>query len=169
MLPRTFIARVLLRRCFAIGLGMPLALLGCDYAPTESAGQLAITIAADRDRLSPASPASLTVTITNRGRGSASVPDPRSLRCSPPYRVFDAADREVPIPDRVCTLQGFPPRTLRAGESLVVRDEWAGTTRGGDRTAIPVAPGSYRLRGRIVLSRHEYASPAIEVTVGNGS
>jgi len=51
---------------------------------------------------------------------------------------------------------------------MVVHDAWAGTARGGDRTAIPVAPGSYRLQGRIVFGQQEYASPAIGVTVENG-
>lgn len=152
-------------RRVVICLGAPLALLGCNDGPTETAAQLQVTIAADRDRLSLTEPATVTVTITNRGRRSMSVPDPRSFRCSPPYRVFDGADREVRLPDRVCTLEAFAPRTLRVGGSMAVTDQWAGTARGDDRTATPVVPGSYRLLGRIVLTQQEYTSAPINVTV----
>ncbi len=152
-------------RRVVICLGAPLALLGCNGHPTEAAAQLQVTITADRERLSPSEPAAVTVTITNRGRGSIAMPDPRSLRCSPLYRVFDGADREVQLPDRFCTLPAYPPRMLRTGESIAITDQWAGTARGDDRTAIPVAPGSYRLVGRVVFIQQEYTSPAISVTV----
>jgi hypothetical protein len=151
-------------RRVVICLGAPLALLACDAGPTETAAQLPVTISADRDRLSLTEPATLTVTVTNRGRGSISVNDPRNL-CSPSYRVFDGANREVQLPDRICTAQGFPPRTLRVGESIVVTDRWAGTARGDDRTSIPVAPGSYRLLARITRIQQEYTSAPINVTV----
>lgn len=146
-------------------LSAPLALLGCNDNPTEAAAQLQVTITADREMLSPTDPAAVTVTITNRGRGSIAMTDPRSLRCSPLYRVFDGADREVQLPDRFCTLPAYPPRMLRTGESIAITDQWAGTARGDDRTSIPVAPGSYRLVGRVVFIQQEYTSPAISLTV----
>jgi len=161
--------RLAVLRSVATCLGVPLVLLGCHDGPTETAGQLHVTIAADRDHLSLTEPANVTVTITNRGRRSITVPDPRSLRCTPPYRVLDGTDREVQLPDRICTAEAYPPQTLRVGESMVVTDQWAGTARGDDRNAIPVRPGSYRLLGRIVLTQQEYTSAAISVTVANGS
>ena len=141
----------------------------CRDTPTETAGLLHVDIATDRAVVSSAEVAIVTVTITNRDRRAMLVPDPRSFACTPVFRVFDDADREVQLPGRVCTLVGYAPATLRAGESIVVRDQWAGTTGVDARTAVPVPSGAYRLMPRVLLAQKEHTGESVRVTVEHGS
>ncbi len=164
---RRMTTTAVLRR-LATSLGISLVLMACHETPTEAAGLFHVAIATDRALVSSTEAATLTVTITNLDRRAIFVPDPRGF-CGPPFRVFDDADREIHLPDRVCTLVGYPPVTLRAGESIVLRARWDGTARGETRSAVRVPSGAYRLMAKVFLAQHEYTGGSVAVTVEHGS
>jgi hypothetical protein len=61
--------------------------------------------------------------------------------------------------------EGYLPKTLLPGESIVVRDRWSGETADADGNLMRLIPGRYFLKGRIWTNSGYANSRAISITV----
>ena len=125
--------------------------VGACQGPTEANRQLDVSVSVDRTEIAPGTAVNITVTVTNRGSLTVQTADPHNYDCFPAYQVLDAAGRPQYPPGRFCDLIGYLPRQLAPGESLIIHDAWSGVVGDGHGNggSVPVAPGQYRIFGRV--------------------
>jgi hypothetical protein len=149
--------------------GIVIALLtglaGCNE-PTSVSKFVDVSLASDRQVVSPSTPAMITVTVVNHGDRSIDVADPRSYACMPPYSVETEQGDAVPAPSRgLCALPAYPPISLVPGASITIGDSWSGEAHAGQLANAPLPSGRYRLTARVVAARGFLASAPVVVTV----
>jgi len=140
-------------------------LVGCNE-PTSVSKFVDVSLASDRQVVSPSTPAAITVTIVNHGDRSVDVADPSSYACMPPYSVETERGDAVPAPSRgLCALPAYPPISLVPGASVTIGDSWSGDAHAGQLENAPLPPGRYRLAARVGVSRGLMASAPVVITV----
>ena len=143
-----------------------LALAACHWM-TDPSQSIDVSISSDRDVVSRATPATISVTMVNRGSSDVEVADPRTYGCMPPFEVEENSGRKVQLPSVICALPGFGPYLLKSGSTLTVQGRWAADRADGNgiTDVAPVAPGEYRLTARVVGAKRVLTSPPVVVTV----
>jgi hypothetical protein len=126
------------------------ALLGGCSAATDVDRQLSITLAVDRTIVDFGNPVAITVTVLNRGPREVHISDPRNYACAPPYSVVDERGQNIRLPGRLCLAIAYAPVALASGQSLIIRDGWAGNQDNGSLAPSPVASGRYHLAARVI-------------------
>lgn len=138
-----------------------LAVAGC-AGPTDPVRHVEVKISADRQTADSTAPVHVTVVVVNRGASVVEAVNPRGY-CNPPFTVLNEDGRELAPPARFCLLVLYAPVRLAPGDSLTIKDRWAGDTYDAQRGARPAPPGQYRLVARIGVEGRLLSSEPIGV------
>ena len=136
---------------------------GCERM--TAAPPLGVTIAVDRAEASAAAPVGITVRLLNYGSEALTTLNPKSYGCFEWYRVYDNSGTEVPLPVRYCNLMGYLDVQLAPGDSIVLRDQWAGDVRDGQFGAKPVPAGEYHIMAQVFAVDREFTTTSVAVQV----
>ena len=132
---------------------VPLALAAaCHDAGLEPGAGIQVTTAVAPTVFRAGERVTVTHTVENRGRREALLLSP----CEDPFTLTTAYGAAVRMPERICILAVVSPRRLGPGERVALAYEWRGDVyRAGAITGggAPIAPGEYRLRGHVEVTR----------------
>lgn len=111
---------------------------------------LEVKLSTNRDVVSAEQPVEITVTVTNRSSIVVSTAAAESYGCGHAFVVLNAMLRELRLPGRIClAIVGYLPKNLLPGESIVIRDAWAGEAADADGRPMNLPPGRYFLKARV--------------------
>lgn len=137
------------------------ASIGCAGA-TDPARHVEVTISADRETADSTAPVYVTVVVVNRGTRVVDAANPRGY-CNPPFLVLDQDGLALPPPARFCLAVLYPPVPLAPGDSLTIRDSWAGDMYDAQRGARSAPAGHYQLVARAGVEGRLLSSEPIDV------
>ena len=141
------------------------ALVGCNE-PTSVNSGLDVSLSADRQVVTPSTPAVITITVVNRGDRTVKVMDPRGYACMPAYSVETEQGSAVPAPSRgLCALPAYLPVSLEPGASMTIHDSWSGEASDGRLGNTPLPPGRYRLAAHVAAGSEFLGSPPVVISV----
>jgi hypothetical protein len=130
-----------------LGLLLLVLQIGC-YHGTEPYEDLDVQLSTGSAVLTPRAPVTVAVTVTNRGTRTVAV---APHGCLDPFVVISAAGVELDPPVRICSAIALPLIELEPGQSTVFRRNWSGMEWSSSigRSQFVLAPGNYRLSGRV--------------------
>lgn len=134
------------------------AVSACSETPVEpaSVNDIAVALSVSRSAFRSAEGTTVRITVTNNGRGIASISTPQ---CQSLFEVNRANTTIV-------AAGGFPcpaihaPQTLRPGESATYERPWNGSDW---NWAVQLRAGQYQLRGKVLMGQQAMVGQSVTV------
>ena len=148
-----------LQRVIRLGVLTPLLVLSCAAEYVEEQAPMRVSVSLPSDIARRGTPFEINVNVRNTGTKSVTLT--ATTGCFTDYEVLPASsDTVLGTSGQMCT-QAITSRALNAGEGFTVRHLW---TPGG-LGQLDLPPGSYRIRGILLLERGDARGEAVPFTI----